>query len=334
MARSDSFQKKWASVPSQFERPSDALIDRGWAGGAAEDPPEAKWENWWHNRVDEALAEIEKNGAMQWFADVPYAVGASVRSGGQNYIAALASTGIQPGSASDVGHWQPLSLLVATQAEAEAGIENTKRMTPLRVAQAIASRAVDSINTIRIDVASASTVNLTASAPNTRHINITGTTTINGFTVASGKCYFVRFDGVLTLTNGAQLVTQTGANITTAAGDTCIIRATAANTVEILAYTPGIPQGFGYRQTIQVVTGSRAINTNYTNTTGRTILVMASINSASGSQPLVIVNEVTIGSWSNNGSGSNINFIVFPVPAGATYRIGGGSSVGTWSELR
>lgn len=105
MARSDSFQKKWAAVPSQFERPSDALIDRGWAGGAAEDPPEAKWENWWHNRVDEALAEIEKNGAMQWFADVPYAIGASARSGGQNYIAALTSTGIQPGSAADVGHW-------------------------------------------------------------------------------------------------------------------------------------------------------------------------------------------------------------------------------------
>ena len=144
MARSDSFTKKWAAVPSQFERPSDALIDRGWAGGAAEDPPEAKWENWWHNRVDEALAEIEKNGAMQWFSDVPYAVGASVRSGGQNYIAALASTGIQPGGASDVGYWQPLSQLAATQVEAEEGLENTKRMTPLRVAQAIAARTLAS----------------------------------------------------------------------------------------------------------------------------------------------------------------------------------------------
>ena len=105
MARSDSFQKKWASVPSQFERPTDALIDRGWAGGAAEDPPEAKWENWWHNRVDEALAEIESKGAMQWFDDVAYAVGSTARDGDQNYIAAIASTGIQPGSASDVGHW-------------------------------------------------------------------------------------------------------------------------------------------------------------------------------------------------------------------------------------
>lgn len=152
MARSDSFTKKWASVPSQFERPSDALIDRGWAGGAAEDPPEAKWENWWHNRVDEALAEIEQNGAMQWFADVPYGVGATARSGGKNWIAAIASTGIEPGGVDDVGHWQELSLEIASKAEAEDGDEatasNVKRMTPLRVLQAIKARLINASETV------------------------------------------------------------------------------------------------------------------------------------------------------------------------------------------
>lgn len=96
----------------------------------------------------------------------------------------------------------------------------------------------DPLDTTRIDVASAATVNLTTAAPDTRHINITGTATINGFTVAEGMCYFVRFAGALTLTNGASLVTQSGENIATAAGDTCIIRATAANVVEILCYVP------------------------------------------------------------------------------------------------
>lgn len=152
MARSDSFQKKWASAPSQFERPADALIDRGWAGGAAEDPPEAKWENWWHNRVDEALAEIESNGAMAWFADVSYAVGAIVRNGGKNWLAAIASTGIQPGSGSDVGHWQELNLAIATKAEAEesseANANNVKRMTPLRVLQAIKARLNNATETV------------------------------------------------------------------------------------------------------------------------------------------------------------------------------------------
>lgn len=96
--------------------------------------------------------------------------------------------------------------------------------------------ASSNTDTERIDVASAGTVNLTSSAPNTRHINITGTTTITAFTVATGLTYFVRFAASLTLTNGAGLVTQTGANITTQAGDTCILRATAANTVEVLSY--------------------------------------------------------------------------------------------------
>ena len=109
-------------------------------------------------------------------------------------------------------------------------------------------RSIDYLNTTRINVASTGVVDLTTSAPNTRNINITGTTTITGFTVAPGQLYFVRFNAALTLTNGAGLVTQTGANITTAAGDTCILRATAANTVEVLSYsrvqqlTMGLPQ--------------------------------------------------------------------------------------------
>tara|TARA_R110000868_G_scaffold376148_5_gene640934 strand:+ start:439 stop:1731 length:1293 start_codon:yes stop_codon:yes gene_type:complete len=109
--------------------------------------------------------------------------------------------------------------------------------------QAVVS-STDYLNTTRADVASATTTDLTANAPNTRNINITGTTTITGFTVAIGQLYFVRFNAALTLTNNAAIVTQTGADITTAAGDTCILRATAANTVEVLSYV-------GYSTTTQ-----------------------------------------------------------------------------------
>lgn len=101
------------------------------------------------------------------------------------------------------------------------------------------AQSLQPIQQTRVDVASAATVNLTTGATNTDHVNITGTTTITGFTVAAGRLVFVRFAGALTLTNNASIVTQTGANILTQAGDTCILRATAANTVEVLAYREG-----------------------------------------------------------------------------------------------
>ena len=91
----------------------------------------------------------------------------------------------------------------------------------------------------RIDVASASTVNLTTAAPNTDHINLTGTTTINAFTVAAGRLIFVRFSGTMVLASGAAITTQTGGNITARNGDTCVLRALSANVVEVLSYREG-----------------------------------------------------------------------------------------------
>lgn len=94
----------------------------------------------------------------------------------------------------------------------------------------------------RIDVASvAGTVDLTANAPNTDDIRITGALAITGFTVATDRVLRVTAGGAFTLTNGAGLVTQTGANIVVAAGDTFMLRATAANTVEVLNYATAIP---------------------------------------------------------------------------------------------
>ncbi|QXF34258.1 phage tail protein [Photorhabdus luminescens] len=105
MARKDSFNKTWASNPAQFEKPGDALIERGWAGGASEDPPEAKWENWWHNRLDEALLEIQNSGALAWFPDAKYTKGALVNYGGKNWVALSASSNISPNGPLDNGIW-------------------------------------------------------------------------------------------------------------------------------------------------------------------------------------------------------------------------------------
>lgn len=197
---------------------------------------------------------------------------------------------------------------------------------------------IDYLNTTRIDVASATTVDLTSLAPNTRHINITGTTTITGFTIAAGQCYFVRFNATLTLTNVAGLVTQTGANIVTAAGDTCILRATAANVVEVLAYTPFLNQAVGYGQTWQNVTGSRALATVYTNSTGKPIQLSVQLSVSAGGAGGLKINGTLVAESGQTGANSQAFGFQHVIPNGATYEVyqvnAPAISIPRWWELR
>lgn len=73
------------------------------------------------------------------------------------------------------------------------------------------------------DIASATTPNITSATGNMVHI--TGTTTITGFaTATAGIRRILVFDGILTFThNSTSLILPTGANITTAAGDTAVM---------------------------------------------------------------------------------------------------------------
>lgn len=96
MAR-EPFNRVWAENPEQFEQPSNPTWDLGWEGGADKDPPEAKWQNWWQNRVDNALQNIERGGAMEWLSTAPYLKWAKARgSDGNNYQAVQANIGIDP----------------------------------------------------------------------------------------------------------------------------------------------------------------------------------------------------------------------------------------------
>jgi len=98
------------------------------------------------------------------------------------------------------------------------------------------------VSATRTTVASvAGTVDLTANAANTDDIAISGTNTITAFTVAAGRVIRVTATGAFTLTNNSAIVTQTGANITVTAGDTFSLRATAADTVEMLFYSKTVP---------------------------------------------------------------------------------------------
>lgn len=93
----------------------------------------------------------------------------------------------------------------------------------------------------------------------------------------------------------------------------------------------------GYGQTWQVLTGSRSLNTNYYNTTGRTIHVYVSqcYSSSGTANYSLVVNGVTVGTcvpWNTNTFGE----IDGEVPPGAVYQITAtGSFTGyAWSELR
>jgi hypothetical protein len=106
---------------------------------------------------------------------------------------------------------------------------------------------------------------------------------------------------------------------------------TAATTAAITIADP-----IGVGQTWQSV--SRAVNTNYTNSTGRPIMVSAGIYYGyDGTQAAAVVGGVTICTmrvYSCCGVAVSVDYpISFIVPAGATYRINGGA-VRAWAELR
>lgn len=98
-------------------------------------------------------------------------------------------------------------------------------------------------------IASAATVNLSTATGNTVHI--TGVTTITAMTVVSGSAVKVIFDGALTLTNGAALILPTGANIVTAAGDTCFVIGDGTN-----ARVLGYQRANGQPLALPIVSGS------------------------------------------------------------------------------
>lgn len=100
-----------------------------------------------------------------------------------------------------------------------------------------------------IDVASATTTDIGAVL--SKSVNITGTTTITGLgTVAAGTEKSIKFAGILTFThNATSLILPGGANITTAAGDTCEAVSLGSGNWLVRSYTQvaatvgGVPTG-------------------------------------------------------------------------------------------
>ena len=95
-------------------------------------------------------------------------------------------------------------------------------------------------------------------------------------------------------------------------------------------------QSFGVGQTWQTVTASRAVNTTYYNTTGRTICVALSIFISASSAYNFYVNGIPIGEAGGNGAAAVRQTLTAIIPPGGYYSItsSGSLSIETWSELR
>lgn len=108
---------------------------------------------------------------------------------------------------------------------------------------------------------------------------------------------------------------------------------TAASTTGITISDP-----IGVNQTWQNMTSSRALSTDYTNSTGRPIQVSVGVYYTYDGTPIsIVVDGVSFFSLRTYGGGGVAATIDYPlsfiVPAGSTYKVTGGAIRG-WFELR
>lgn len=89
----------------------------------------------------------------------------------------------------------------------------------------------------------------------------------------------------------------------------------------------------GVDQTWQVLSGSRALGTTYTNTTGKPIAVAVGISAAGqGSSAVLYVDNQVVDSTASYAAIDV--WVKGVIPVGATYRVASGSTLAAWRELR
>lgn len=297
-------------------------------------------------------AYLHQMGVAEYNAEQEYYVDSITTSGGALYISLVnANTGNDP--ATSPAQWRAFLTSVpgatttvkgivelATTAEAIAGLSATLAVAPAGLAAAIAASSTDTLNKPAATLPAAGTINLTAGAPGTSQVEITGTgVNINGFTVAANRFFIVKITGASnTLVNSASLVTGRGANIPVVAGDSFLMRSTAANTVEILSGSFLIDRSIGSGQSWQNVAASRSLGTNFTNITGRSISVSIGMV-GSGTPVFELIVDGRVASYSQTPGGPvNLNTLEAIIPNLSVYsvqlRSGTFSSIRSWEELR
>ena len=113
--------------------------------------------------------------------------------------------------------------------------------------------------------------------------------------------------------------------------------AAGTNTTQIATTAFAMGAGIGINQTWQNVIGSRVSGTTYTNSTGKPILVNASVGTAQNAYITASVGAVVINNPQVNGAAGTQNTasVSFIVPNGSTYSVTATlGAIGIWAELR
>jgi hypothetical protein len=105
-----------------------------------------------------------------------------------------------------------------------------------------------------------------------------------------------------------------------------------SNTATLPLATGELSMLGGAGQTWTDVTASRALDTTYTNSTGKPIQVFIQINLASNSIATFAINGITFSIGANSGAGTTITTLSFIVPNENTYIFTG--TISKWAELR
>ncbi len=151
-------------------------------------------------------------------------------------------------------------------------------------------------NNTLTNLASASTTDLgTVTSAN---INITGTTTITSFGTTAkltAPNYHLVFAGALVLTQSGSLLTPTGANITTAAGDTADVLQMSSGVWRITNYTAATGLALAGSPAVCLASGLKIVNDNTTpNSKIDVTATSATLAAYSGSASGVLRNSISV----------------------------------------
>jgi microcystin-dependent protein len=108
----EAFNRLWATTPStpgndaSFKEPRSTIWGTGWEGGADKDAPKAGEQNWWQNRADFALQDLERSGVMSWNANASYNAGAPTKASDGNYYESINNANAGNDPAGTTGFWR------------------------------------------------------------------------------------------------------------------------------------------------------------------------------------------------------------------------------------